>query len=109
QGELIARREEPAAHAVDAEVGAQVGRASPFGAGRQHVGGVLLAGADRGPSRAGDRAAEATPRRTGALIERRRLQITPAILRVVGVLVEDDAARWPHVANRVACRGEPDA
>ena len=102
--QLVARRQEPAADAVDVEVGAQMRGGAGLGARGQHVARVLPAGADGRAARAGDRAAEAAPLRAGALIERRGLEVAPAVGGVVRVDVEDEAAGRSDVAGRVLAR-----
>ena len=60
---------------------------------------VLFAGANCVAASAGHRPPEASPRRARALIERRRLEIAPAVAGVVRVLVEDESTARADIAD----------
>src|SRR5262245_2541859 len=100
--QLVARRQEPAADAIDLKRGAQLRRGAGLGARGEHVLCVLLAGADRRAARARDQAPETSPDRAGALIERRRLEIAPAVRGMIWIVVEDVAAGRTNITGLVA-------
>src|SRR3546814_9381765 len=72
-GKFVARGQEPAAHAVEAQRRAELRRARRLCATGEHVGGVSLSGADRRAARALDLAPETAPCRALALVEGHRL------------------------------------
>src|SRR5439155_13756633 len=76
-------------------------------AGREHVGGVLLARTDGRAARARNDATKAAPPRARALIEGRRLEISPPVGRGARIYVEHEPTRGPGVAGHVFARGEP--
>src|SRR3546814_9828908 len=70
-GKFVARGQEPAAHAVEAQRRAELRRARRLCATGEHVGGVSLSGADRRAARALDLAPETAPCRARAQGARR--------------------------------------
>src|SRR3546814_3985686 len=100
-GKFVARGQEPAAHAVEAQRRAELRRARRLCATGEHVGGVSLSGADRRAARALDLAPETAPCRALALVEGHRFQITPSVAGDMGVAVEDQAAGRADIADGI--------